>query len=298
MPEVSEAASSLLESYLSHLRSERGLAFRTVDSYRLDVLAYLAFLKTRSRSPLEATRQVITEYLWHRKSAGDSVSSIARYMASLRSFYRFLISEERLSSDPTALLASPRLPQRLPRCLTSEEISAMFAVLRSSAPAMVRLRAMLEVMYACGLRVRELTGLRQDQIDLRVGYVRVIGKGNKERVVPLGSRAKLAVEAWLAVRPQTAASVKTVFVSNRKTAMSAVQFWRLVGAVARKAGIQKKVTPHVFRHSFASHLVQNGADLRSVQEMLGHSSISTTQIYTHLGQSHLQQAHRKFHPRA
>jgi integrase/recombinase XerD len=162
----------------------------------------------------------------------------------------------------------------------------------------VRLRAMLELMYAAGLRVSELTGVRLDSIDLKVGYVRVLGKGSKERVVPIGERARLAVGGYLDQRPETPASVKSLFVSDRKRAMSTVQFWRLIRATALKAGIRKPVSPHVLRHSFASHLVQNGADLRSVQDMLGHSSISTTQIYTHVNQSHLQEAHRKFHPRS
>ncbi len=157
---------------------------------------------------------------------------------------------------------------------------------------------MLELMYATGLRVSELTRLTFDQLDLSVGYVRAFGKGSKERIVPVGERARLAVQGYINRRPETAASVKTVFVSNRKTPMSSVQFWRLVRATARAAGISKPVTPHTLRHSFASHLVQNGADLRAVQEMLGHASIATTQIYTHLSRAHLQEAHRKFHPRS
>jgi integrase/recombinase XerD len=146
--------------------------------------------------------------------------------------------------------------------------------------------------------VSELTNLRMDGIDLQVGYVRVLGKGSKERIVPIGERARLAVQGYLEHRPETPASVKTLFVSDRKRPMSPVQFWRLIRAVALKAGIHKPVTPHTLRHSFASHLVQHGADLRAVQEMLGHASIATTQIYTHVGRSHLQDAHRKYHPRA
>ena len=158
---------------------------------------------------------------------------------------------------------------------------------------------MLELMYAAGLRVSELTGVRLDSIDLKVGYVRVLGKGGKERVVPIGERARFAVQGYLDQRPETPASVKTLFVSDRKKPMSAVQFWRLIrGAAQKRPAFRKPVTPHTLRHSFASHLVQNGADLRAVQEMLGHSSIATTQIYTHVGQSHLQEAHKKYHPRS
>lgn len=261
-------------------------------------MSYLAYLQDHKIDPLQVRRDDLTDYLWHRKSNGKQATSVARYMASLRSFYRFLVAEDKLVKDPTSLLESPRLTERLPRYLTIEETSRLFSALKSAKPAMIRLRAMLEVLYAAGLRVSELVNLTMDQIDLSVGYVRVMGKGGKERVVPIGERARLAVQAYLAIRPAIGASVKAVFLSNRKHAMSAVQFWRLLRAAAISAGITKTVSPHVLRHSFASHLVQNGADLRSVQEMLGHSSISTTQIYTHVGQSHLAQAHRKFHPRA
>ena len=219
-------------------------------------------------------------------------------MATLRAFYRFLLAEEKIPADPSALLRSPRKPERLPRYLTIEEVSRLMTAAGASKDRQLRLRAMLELMYAAGLRVSELTGVRMDAIDLKVGYVRVLGKGGKERVVPIGERARLAVQGYLDQRPETAASVKTLFVSDRKRPMSTVHFWRLIRQAARQAGILKPVTPHVLRHSFASHLVQNGADLRAVQEMLGHSSIATTQIYTHVSQSHLQEAHKKFHPRA
>jgi len=293
-----QAASELLDTYLRYLRVDRALSPKTVKSYRQDLLAFLAYLKEKRLDPLEVKRGDLTDYLWHRKSKGEQAASVARYIASLRSFYRFLVGEERLAKDPTALLESPRLTERLPRYLTLDETSRLFSVLKSPKPAMVRLRAMLEVLYAAGLRVSELVNLPIDGIDLAVGYVRVRGKGGKERVVPIGERARLAVQAYLPQRPEVPASVKTLFLSNRKHAMSAVQFWRLLRQAALSAGIMKTVSPHVIRHSFASHLVQNGADLRSVQEMLGHSSIATTQIYTHVGQSHLAESHRAFHPRA
>lgn len=288
----------LLEPYLQHLRVERGLSANTLESYRLDLESYLRYLRTRGRDPLAVTREDLTAYLWSRKSKGEQATSLARYMASLRSLYRFWVAEGRIPRDPTALLVSPRLPERLPKYLTLPELNRLFAAVSGRSPSDVRLRAMLELMYAAGLRVSELVSLPVDQVDLSVHYVRVRGKGGKERVVPIGERARLAVEAYLMIRPQTPASVKALFLSNRKHAMSPVQFWRWVRQAALRAGIAKTVTPHVLRHSFASHLVQHGADLRAVQEMLGHSSISTTQIYTHVGQTHLQQAHRTFHPRA
>jgi integrase/recombinase XerD len=267
-------------------------------SYRTDLQAYLLALQTRNKDPLRITHEDITDYLWGRKSKGIQPSSLARYIASLRAFYRFLLAESILEKDPTAFLQSPRKPERLPRYLTVEEVSRLIGSVRGQRHDRVRLRAMLELMYATGMRVGELTRLTFDQVDLTVGYVRAYGKGSKERVVPVGTRARLAVQGYLNKRPETPASVKTLFVSNRKTPMSPSQFWRLIRAAAREAGIRKPVTPHTLRHSFASHLVQNGADLRAVQEMLGHASISTTQIYTHLSRSHLQDAHKKFHPRA
>jgi integrase/recombinase XerD len=216
----------------------------------------------------------------------------------LRAFYRYLLAESQIQKDPSAFLQSPRKPERLPRYLSVKEVSDLIAAANGRSLRLVRLKAMLELMYATGLRVSELTGLTFDQLDLSVGYVRAFGKGSKERIIPLGERARLAVQGYLSRRPETPASVKTIFVSDRKRPFSSVQFWRLIRATARVAGIQKPVTPHTLRHSFASHLVQNGADLRSVQEMLGHASIATTQIYTHLSRSHLQDAHRKFHPRS
>lgn len=280
------------------MRVDRGVSARTLVNYRIDVVCFLEYLTASSKDPLKLSRQDLTEYFWHRKSAGMQPSSIGRYMATLRTFYRFLLAEEKIPADPSALLRSPRIPERLPRYLTIDEVSRLITAAGASKDRQLRLRAMLELMYAAGLRVSELTGVRMDAIDLKVGYVRVFGKGGKERVVPIGERARLAVQGYLDQRPETAASVKTLFVSDRKRPMSAVHFWRLIRQAARQAGILKPVTPHVLRHSFASHLVQNGADLRAVQEMLGHSSIATTQIYTHVSQSHLQEAHKKFHPRA
>jgi len=293
-----KASQELLEAFLQHLRVDRGVSPRTLANYRIDLIRYLQSLAKNSKDPLKIKREDLTEYLWLRKSTGAQPASIARYMASLRAFYRFLLAEEALSADPSALLRSPRKADRLPRYLTIEEVSRLLTAVGARKGRQIRLKAMLELMYAAGLRVSELTGVRLDGIDLKVGYVRVLGKGGKERVVPIGERSRLAVQGYLDQRPQTAASVKTLFVSDRKRPMSAVQFWRLIRGAAVKAGIQKPVTPHTLRHSFASHLVQNGADLRAVQEMLGHASIATTQIYTHVGQSHLQEAHRKYHPRA
>ena len=292
------ASHELLEAFLQHLRVDRGVSRRTLINYRIDLVHFLKYLSKSSKDPLAITREDLTEYLWHRKSLGLQPSSLGRYMATLRAFYRFLQAEEKIPADPSALLHGPRKAERLPRYLTVEEVSRLMTAVGTSKGRQIRLRAMLELMYAAGLRVSELTGVRLDAIDLRVGYVRVLGKGGKERVVPIGERARLAVQGYLDVRPETAASVKTLFVSDRKRPMSTVHFWRLIRGAARKAGIHKPVTPHTLRHSFASHLVQRGADLRAVQEMLGHVSIATTQIYTHVDSSHLQAAHRKFHPRA
>lgn len=287
----------VLESFLRHLRVDRAVSPLTLVNYQADLETYFQALAQAHKDPLKIRREDLTEYLWQRKAQGVQASSIARYMASLRAFYRFLQTEEMIEADPTTLLQSPRKVERLPRYLSVEEVSRLMTSAGGSKPRLVRLRAMLELMYAAGLRVGELTGLKLDGVDLKVGYVRVFGKGGKERIVPIGERARLAVRGYLDRRPATPASVKTLFVSDRKSPMSSVQFWRLIREAARKAGIYKPVSPHTLRHSFASHLVQNGADLRAVQEMLGHASIATTQIYTHVGQSHLQEAHKKYHPR-
>lgn len=297
-PELSKESAEILEAFLQHLRVDRGVSPRTLTNYRLDILSFLGYLKDKDKKLASVSREDLTEYLWHKKSQGLQPASLARYIACLRTFFTFLVGDERVTSDPASLLRTPRKAERLPRYLTVEEVARLLTGVGSAKDRDVRLRAMLEVMYAAGLRVSELTGLRLDGVDFKRGCVRVMGKGGKERVVPIGERARLAVQGYLDRRPVTPASVKTLFVSDRKGPMSAVQFWRLIRQAAIQVGIQKPVTPHTLRHSFASHLVQNGADLRAVQEMLGHSSISTTQIYTHVGQSHLQDAHRKFHPRA
>jgi len=298
MNDLPKASLELLEEYLQHLRVVRSVAPRTFVNYRLDITRYLQYMAGLSKDPLQVRHEDLTQYLWQRKSQGMQATSLARYIASLRAFYRFLLAEESIKTDPASLLRSPRKPERLPRFLSVEEVSRLLTGVGASKPRQVRLRAMLELMYAAGLRVGELTGARLDGIDLRLGCVRVLGKGGKERVIPIGERARMAIQGYLDIRPQTPAAVKTIFVSDRKTAMSSVQFWRLIREAAKRVGIYKPVTPHTLRHSFASHLVENGADLRAVQEMLGHSSIATTQIYTHVGQSHLQEAHKKFHPRS
>lgn len=286
-----------LELFLRHLRVDRGVSPRTLINYRADLKRFLEAMAKIPKDPLAATREDLTDYLWQRKSQGMEASSLGRYIASLRAFYRFLLAEELITKDPAAFLQTPRKAERLPRYLSVEEVSRLITAIRGTDLKAVRLRAMLELMYAAGLRVGELTGISMDQIDLNVGYVRVFGKGGKERIVPIGERAKLSVQGYINRRPPTPASIKSLFISNKKRAMSPVQFWRLIRSAAQKAGITKSVTPHTLRHSFASHLVQNGADLRAVQEMLGHSSIATTQIYTHVGRSHLQDAHKKYHPR-
>ena len=291
-------SAELLDSFLTHLRVERGVSPRTWVSYRHDIEAYLAWSRKDGKNPLHASRQTFSDYLWQLKAGGKEATSLARYIASLRAFYRFLLLEEKITKDPAALLTTPKKNERLPVYLTINEISSLITSVRGGKVAAIRLRAMLEVMYAAGLRVGELTQLRFDHVDLVSGFVRVMGKGGKERIVPIGQRAKMAIEDYIPHRPQTPASVKALFLSNKKCPMSPVQFWRLIRQAALAAGITKTVSPHVLRHSFASHLVQNGADLRSVQEMLGHSSITTTQIYTHVDRRHLQDAHKKYHPRA
>ena len=196
-----KAHEELLDAFLQHLRVDRGVSSRTLINYRIDLACFLKYLAKSSKDPLKISREELTEYLWFRKSAGMQPASIGRYMATLRAFYRFLLAEEKISTDPASLLSSPRKAERLPRYLTVEEVSRLMTSVGTSKPRQLRLRAMLELMYAAGLRVGELTGVRMDAIDLKVGYVRVLGKGGKERVVPIGERARLAVQRMIDLPP-------------------------------------------------------------------------------------------------
>lgn len=264
---------------------------------------FCAYLKRTgaSPSPLEAAPRTLDDYLWELKTKRRlQASSLYRKIAALKSFYAFQASERRLGSSPAENFRSPRAPQRLPRALSLEQTERLLNVPPDGSFEMVRAKAMVELLYATGMRVSELIGLRADNLHLEDGWVRVFGKGSKERLIPLHERAKAVLRRYLEFRRDRFAGKATapeVFLSRRGRRLSRVQFWRDLGALGRRAGLGVPLHPHLLRHTFATHLLEGGADLRSLQELLGHASLSTTQIYTHLEKSGLKSTHQKSHPR-
>ncbi|MDD5657738.1 MAG: tyrosine recombinase [Elusimicrobia bacterium] len=287
-----------MEEYLRYLAVERGLARNSVQAYASDLEPFLARLK--GRDPLALSRGDLEDYLWELKSGRDlAVSTLARKIEALRSFYAFQAAERRLLGNPAAELRSPRRPLRLPSCLTLEQIDRLLAAPGGGSYEELRARTMLELLYATGMRVSELVALKPEAVNLQDGWVRVLGKGAKERLIPVHERALRALERFLMLRrrrfPKAAAA--EVFLSRRGARLSRSQFWRDLRALAKRAGVEGRVHPHLLRHTFATHVLRGGADLRSVQEMLGHASLATTQIYTHLDRSALKDSHRRHHPR-
>jgi integrase/recombinase XerD len=269
-----------------------------VAAYANDLRRFAEHLQRRGRTIRAATDEDVTSLLVVSAKEGLAPRSAARRLSAVRSFLRFLVDEAVLPRNPGRRVRTPRLPRTLPRLLTEEQIRALLAAPGEATPEGIRDSAMLHVMYASGLRVSELVGLRWGDVNLEVGYVSAQGKGKRRRLVPLGEVAEEKVRAWLAVRGQWAkAGVEALFVSRRGRAMSREQFWRVVRRRARAAGIPGDVSPHWLRHSFATHLLVRGADLRSVQTMLGHADISTTEIYTHVDRRHLRRMIERFHPR-
>ena len=294
------AFASDIDAFLAYLDLERGLSRNTREGYQRDLEQCAAHVAAAGAADW---RSVTAEQAgaWVRSlSRRAAASSQARKLTALRMFARFMVRERLREDDFTALLSGPRLARRLPQSLTSAEVGRLLASPAGGDPASLRDRAMLELFYSSGLRVSELAALTLQQVDLESGFARVFGKGSKERVVPVGSRAREALAAWIAsgrphfVKPRTRSEL---FLSSRGSALSRVSLWSIVKKHARRAGIKKTVKPHLLRHSFATHLLSGGADLRSIQEMLGHASISTTQIYTSVEGRRLMEQHARFHPR-
>jgi len=289
----------LADQFIHHLRIVKGLAKNTIESYSRDLTRYFGFLEKAKLNPLKASQINIMEYV--SSLAGSlSIRSIARNLSSLKAFYRFLVADEKIETNPARLMSNPKLPRRLPGVLSGEEVERLLAAPDASTSRGLRNRAMLELLYASGLRVSELVGLRIGNIDLEAGWVRTIGKGTKERMVPMGSKAQQSLKDYLThSRPNLLKkrSSSHLFVTSRAKPMSRQAFWKIVKRCSRQVGIKKEISPHSLRHSFATHLLEHGADLRSVQLMLGHSDISTTQIYTHVTRERLKQIHEKYHPR-
>ena len=292
----------LLDHFVTYLRAERNLAALTVDAYANDVKVWLGDLDRRGRAVRSATREDVLEHLAFLDSAAKlSPRSRARHLAALRAFHRFLEAEGLCPTDPTGDLDTPRHLRRLPVFLTLSEVEALVTAPSPETPSGVRDRAMLEVLYAAGLRVSELIHLGVNDVNLVDGVVIVFGKGRKERVVPLGRQARSWVQAWLD-GPREAAlkgrPSRVLFVSPRGKPFSRMGLWKIIRRHARAAGIDKPLSPHKLRHSFATHLVARGADLRLVQAMLGHADLATTQIYTHVDAQRLGAVYTRAHPRA
>jgi integrase/recombinase XerD len=290
--------SAELDAFLSHLKVEKGLAANTLAAYRSDIAAYRSFMDKKRWDPLRAKHEQLTAYLWQRRSEGMKPASLYRVAESLKQFYRFLQREGLSSEDPTQFLATPKRLQKLPRFLSEQDMDRLLARAPADKENSLRFKAMLELMYAAGLRVSELVGLEESQVDLGVGFVRAFGKGGKERVVPLHGRAVSAVKAYLeSRRSRFPVGTRHLFVNAGGKPLTRVAFWYQLKKAARRAGVPGALSPHVVRHTFATHLLRRGVDLRSLQEMLGHADISTTQIYTHLDRDELKKQHKKFHPR-
>jgi len=292
---------SALGAFLDYLDVEKGLAANTRRAYGADLRQFIAYLERRGISSFEqVTRSHITGYLIELQDAGRAPATISRSLSAIKSLIRFLVEEGFLAADPASVIASPRQAQHLPGVLTVPEVERLLAAPGPETPLGVRDRAILETLYACGLRVSELTGLQVRDVNLDKQFVRCLGKGGRERVVPLGSMAVRWLELYLRdVRPALAGRRSGVlFVNRRGRPLTRQTVWRMVGRYARAAGITRPVTPHTLRHSFATHLLDNGADLRVVQELLGHADIVTTQIYTHLTTAKLRRVYDASHPRA
>ena len=291
----------LIDTFLNYLSVERGVSKNAIIAYREDLNTYLDFME---KSDIDALSKIsknnITDFLFAQKERGIGVNSIARRLAAIRMFHRFLARERILKSDPSALIDSPKLWKRVPETLTVNEVEALIAQPNVRGIQGIRDRAILETLYATGMRVSEAVNLKKDNVNLKVGFLRCIGKGNKERVIPLGKKAIASINRYLeAARPKLLKTreAEVLFVSRFGKKISRQSFWKIIKKYARLAHIKKPMKPHILRHSFATHLLEHGADLRSVQEMLGHSDISTTQIYTHINKDRLKSVHKQFHPR-
>lgn len=288
----------LLKRFLNYLAVEKGLAQNTVESYERDLRAYLLFMKTKG--PEAVTQSDVVSFLAYLASGGISTPSVARSLAAIRGFHKFLMTDGHAHIDPTVNIETPRGWKRLPKTLSSSDVDALLDQPDTSTPIGLRDKAMLEVLYATGLRVSELVCLRLSEINLERGFLAVIGKGSKERAVPMGESAISAVGKYISNARQILLNGResdVLFISSQRRGITRQMFWRRIKFYTVTAGIGKSISPHTLRHSFATHLLDNGADLRAVQAMLGHADISTTQIYTHVSRERLKKIHEKHHPR-
>ena len=301
------AFESELKQYLRFIKLEKGLAENSYHSYENDLRRYLLFVRNdlNIHSLGGITIGHIENYLAELTSMGLAVSTIARNISSIRNFHEFAVAEKLAEANPAELIDLPKKAKNLPEVLHAHEVEAIIDAIDRTETAGIRDAAIVETLYASGMRVSELTNLSPDKLFFEVGFIRVIGKGNKERLVPVGGPAQEAIEHYIdtarkefldPAKPKK--SQNKLFLNQRGGPLSRMSVWNIVNKYAKRAGIEKNVYPHIFRHSFATHLLEGGADLRAVQEMLGHTSISTTEIYTHVDRSLLHQIHKEFHPRS
>ncbi len=290
-----------LEPFVDYLSFERGLSDRTLSAYRRDLEKLLSFLETKGRTgPKAVSPQDLREFVFFVKESGLSASSIRRLLSSTRGYFAFLLEEGVLDTDPSERLEAPRAWRKLPEALSVEEVGKILEAPDPDHPMYWRDRGILEVLYATGMRVSELVELSIGDLDLEEGICSVFGKGAKERIVPLGGPARRSLARYLErVRPRldSGKGRGKVFLNHRGGPLTRAAVWEMVKKYAVRGGIQRRVSPHTFRHSFATHLLEGGADLAAVQELLGHADISTTQIYTHVDRDYLREVHRTFHPR-
>lgn len=292
-------APSPLPEFFNYLSAEKGLAQNTLTAYRQDLFRYARFIEEKKITDWgKVTRDHILQFLIQEQKRKLDAASIARRLVSIKLFHRFLVQERLLAEDVTGVLESPKLWKKLPHFLTRQEIDAIFKLPVPKDPAGIRNRAILECLYGTGIRVSELVGLTIDSVDLENAYLRSRGKGDKERIVPIGGKAIGACKYYLqVVRSKMKSKTDHFFIGKNGKGLTRQYIWQMIKKIARQSGIQKDITPHTFRHSYATHLLEGGADLRTVQELLGHSDISTTQIYTHVSRDRLKAVHAKYHPR-
>lgn len=295
------------EEYLSWLAVEQGRSRNTLAAYRRDLLSYERFLASRGRRVEDADLRVVEEHLAALRAGGAGPATVARALSSLRGLHRFCLDEDLAPSDPTSELAAPPLPRRLPKALSEDEVTALVEAASGDDAVALRDRAVLELLYGTGMRVSELAGLCLGDLGSSTGLVRVLGKGDKERLVPVGSMARAALQGWLSpsgrdqlspVRWARRGDAEAVFLNTRGGRLSRQGVWVVLKKRARAVGLEDRVHPHVLRHSCATHMLAHGADIRVVQELLGHVSIATTQGYTRVGTDHLRSAYEAAHPRA
>jgi integrase/recombinase XerD len=290
-----------VRTFLNYLRVEKGLSDNTIQAYRRDMAKFASFAAERKVGVTELRREHVVDFLGTLYRRNLDSRSVARHLVTIRHFFRFLLLEGVIESDPAANIESPKFRQSLPEFLSVDEVDRLLRQPDKNDVVGIRDRAMIELMYSTGLRVSELCGLRVSDLQMEPGCLRCIGKGNKERLVPVGKRALEAVRDYLRdARQALSRGVASpyLFLNQKGHKLNRIAFWKILGEYGRKAGLRKSLTPHMLRHSFATHLLDRGADLRSVQMMLGHSDISTTQIYTHVVEERLKQVYKAHHPRA